>query len=166
MLGRVLYRGRQFFNIASPAITEEEQEAIELLLNPAQQELFSRMPELDQRHCLHVYRTLRGMGREDKDLLRAALLHDVGKEGASLWHRVACVILGKTCPGLLRRLAQERPGSWRYGFYSNSQHARRGAALAEASGASAVTVNLIRVHQDKGNDDPRLVAFQKADEAN
>jgi len=166
MLERILYRGRQFFNIASANLKEDERRVIELLLNPAQRELFNKMPRLGQRHCLNVYCTLKARGCEDRDLLRAALLHDVGKEGVGLWHRVACVILGRVCPRLLGHLADGRPGSWRYGFYSNLNHAQRGATLVEASGASAVTVALIRLHQDKGKTDPLLLAFQEADEAN
>ena len=165
MLARILYRGRQFFNIAFSGIMEEERRATEHLLSPAQRELFFGMPVQGQRHCLNVYYNLKARRCEDIDLLRAALLHDVGKEGVSLWHRVACVILGRICPRLLELLANGRPGSWRYGFYSNMHHAQRGATLAEASGASAVTVNLIRSHQDRGSSDPRLLTLQEADEA-
>ena len=165
MLARIFYRGRQFFNIVCTTITEEERKTTEILLNPAQRELFYGMPKLGQRHCLNVYHILRERGCEDRDLLRAALLHDVGKEEVGLWHRVACVILGRMYPRLLEHLADDRPGSWRYGLYANLHHAQLGAALAEASGVSAAVVDLIRFHQDRSSNDPRLLAFQEADEA-
>ena len=166
MLARITYRGRQFFNIASTRIKDEEREATKLLLNPAQQELFCRMTALAQRHCLNVYHTLREGGCEDGDLLRAALLHDVGKEEVGLSHRVACVVLRRMSPAFLERLADDRPGGWRYGLYANLHHPQRGADLVEATGASATTVDLIRSHQDKGSGNPKLLVLQRADEAN
>ncbi len=138
---------------------------VEVLLTPAQRGLFYGMASVGQRHCLNVYQTLKARRCEDIDLLRAALLHDVGKQGVGLWHRVAFVILGRICPRLLERLAAGRPGGWRHGFYANIHHAQHGAALVEGSGASPATVALIRTHQDKGSSDPRLLIFQQADEA-
>src|SRR6266566_5005748 len=41
--------------------------------------LFQTMSAADQRHSLRVCRGLLARGCEDKDLLAAALLHDVGK---------------------------------------------------------------------------------------
>ncbi|OGO40567.1 MAG: hypothetical protein A2Z04_03740 [Chloroflexi bacterium RBG_16_57_9] len=143
-------------------------------MTPAQQEMFQQMPHADQRHCLDIAHTLQERGHTHPALFQAALLHDVAKsEGVSLWHRVAVVLLKAFAPGLLTRLAEDRPGSWRYGFYVHRHHPERGAVLAQATGCDPLAVDLIRRHQES---QPRelsrtpvnalLSALQEADEAN
>lgn len=165
-LGRVLYRLRKFGYLALTSLSEEERKEVGELLTPAQKSLFYSMGGFGQRHCLNVYHTLVRDGCDDSEVLKAALLHDAGKEGVGIMHRVACVLLQALSPSLLRRLAIDRPGSWRYGLYVNLNHAEHGAALAEAAGAPPLTVELIRLHQSKSTPDTRLLAFQRADEIN
>jgi hypothetical protein len=131
------------------------------------------MPRYDRRHGLAVLRTLQAQGHDEADLLAAALLHDAGKTagargGVRLWHRVASVLLRTFTPGLLARLGQDRPGSWRHPFFVQEQHAAIGAELARAAGCSARTVTIIRCHEDApdAGDDPLLAALRAADEVN
>jgi hypothetical protein len=115
-------------------------------LAPSQRDLFGEMSPIDQRHCLDVFNTLLRQGHSDPDLLQAALLHDVGKRGIHLWHRVAGVLLEAFWPTLLEKLAVNRPKGWLYGFYIYWYHADLGAELAERSGCSQYVVELIRGH--------------------
>ncbi|MCK4451473.1 MAG: hypothetical protein KAX26_12870, partial [Anaerolineae bacterium] len=93
-------------------------------LTPPQAELFLRMPRSDQRHGLDVFHALRRKQRHDRDLLAAALLHDVGKSGGQLrlWHRVLIVLISALRPELLNRLASDEPHSWRYLFFVHQHH--------------------------------------------
>ena len=116
------------------------------------------MPVADRRHALDVVERLLARGHDDPDLLTAALLHDAGKgHRMRLWHRVAGVLLSAFAPGLLRRLADPDPASWRHPFHLFLHHARLSAKLAERDGASARAVALIR-----GTPDPADAHLSRA----
>lgn len=169
--GRVIYRARQFFRALSARVQPDEQAVLDAYLTPAQQMLFRRMPRADQRHCLDVVYALESQGYAHPALFQAALLHDVAKaDGVRLWHRVAVVLLKAFMPGLLARIAQDRPGNWRAPFYLHSHHPERGAALARMVGCDPLAVELIRRHQEPvareealTPEGALLVALQRAD---
>jgi len=108
----------------------------------------------DDRHATETARILRRLGA-DEELVVAGLLHDVAKPaGTQLWHRVAGVLLEWFAPRVRRRLAA---GDSTFGRYLD--HARVGAELARADGASERVVRLIaRHHQRPVSDDERLLA--------
>jgi hypothetical protein len=131
------------------------------------------MPSYDQQHALNVCHTLEGQGQVERDLLAAALLHDAGKSVAQgarvrLWHRVAVVLIRVFWPSLLGRLAKDERGSWHQPFYVQVHHAAIGAEAARQAGCSAITVGLIRHHEDAPDQalDPLLAALQAADSEN
>ncbi len=162
---RTAYRTRQFIGALRPRVAEDERAEAARLLGEGLTPLFESMNLRDQRHCFDVYRTLVDHGCHDHHLLMAALLHDVGKgrlAGANvrLWHRVAYVILAAAAPGLLARRANGRSE-----LASLQHHCERGAIVAEALGAPAEVVELIRRHEDAAGDDERLRLLRTADEA-
>jgi hypothetical protein len=168
-----VYRVRQFLQAAGARLQPEDAEEVRRYLSPAAVELYQAMPRYDQQHALQVLRALQSRGHTDPDLLAAALLHDVGKTvrqaGAlRLWHRVAVVLMRAFRPGLLERIGEDRPGSWRQPFYVQQQHAALGAELAQAAGCSARTAELILYHEDRTSQqpDPLLVALRAADDVN
>jgi hypothetical protein len=135
--------------------------------------LYQAMPRYDQQHALNVCHTLERWGYTERDLLAAALLHDVGKsvaQGARVWlsHRVAVVLIRVFWPSLLGRLAKDEGASWRQPFYVQVHHAAIGAEAAQRAGCSATTVGLIRHHEDAPDQilDPLLAALQAADSEN
>jgi putative nucleotidyltransferase with HDIG domain len=134
-------------------------------LTPAQQRLFWAMMVQDQRHSLDVFYTLQRRGCQDKDLLLAALLHDVGKGEVRLWHRVLYVLLRAGPSGLTRRLARPNGAGWRGALASINEHGRRGAELAQRAGAPPAVVELIRVHQRKRLPDRRAALLRTAEES-
>ena len=154
-LARAAYRSRQFFASLGARLSPAERQTIAAHLTPAQQRLFSAMTVRDQRHSLDVLQALQRMGCQEEEVLLAALLHDVGKGSVRLWHRVAYVLLQAASPRLLDRLAQPNGPAlslpngrgWRWAIAAIRDHGARGAALAEAAGASAAVVELIRHHQ-------------------
>jgi hypothetical protein len=143
------YRGRQFWSALRARVTPEERQLVGCYLSPPLQRLFDRLAVADQRHSLDVLYALQEKGYNDRDLLAAALLHDVGKVEVNLhlWQRVVIVLLQATWPALLDELAWGDPANWRYAFYIQREHPEIGARLAKEAGASPLTVELIRRHQ-------------------
>jgi hypothetical protein len=137
------------------------------------------MPADAQRHSLNVLGTLQAARPVPPDLAAAALLHDVGKVAADdagaylgLWLRGPMVLVEAVWPGLLRRLASDRPApNLRYALFVQEQHPAIGAAWARDAGCSQLTCWLIEHHQDKAltGDEQQcalLARLQAADEAN
>lgn len=152
-------------------------EADELLPPPAQA-LFRRMGAPDQQHALNVMRALRRDGSAEPDLLAAALLHDVAKSAAQIrpWHRAIVVLSKRFAPRALEWLTAGEPRGWRRPFVVHARHAAMGAEWAAQAGCSALTVSLIRRHQEplrreplrcapSGEEEQLLVALQRADGA-
>jgi hypothetical protein len=124
--------------------------------------LFQSMSRADQQHSLRVCRGLLARGCDEKDMLAAALLHDVGKaEGrVPFWTRPAIVIGKRIAPRLLTRLAVKpayavagyaggtgKSGArWRRALGMAWWHAEVGAELAAAAGLSERAVLYIRTH--------------------
>jgi hypothetical protein len=149
VIERVAYRARQFLRALTASLAEEDLEEVEGVLTPPQRALFLRMPPADRRHALAVYRALQARGPQPRDLLVAALLHDVGKAAAPLplWVRVAVVLLERFAPRLLDRLSEGKPRGWRRPFAVYRRHAEIGAEWAARAGCSPLTVDLILRHQ-------------------
>jgi len=167
-----LYRVQQFIRAAGSWFRpgEGDREFVARYLPPTAIRLFQGMSRYDQKHALNICMALEQQGHTERDLLAAALLHDVGKsvtQGAKvrLWHRVAVVLIQLVAPGLLGQLAKDETGSWRRPFYVQLHHAMIGAEAARRAGCSATTVGLIIRHEDAldQTSDPLLAALQAAD---
>lgn len=161
-LSRSLYRARQFFAALRPRLDGAEREEAAAVLGEGLLPLFESMARRDQRHCLDVYHALGKRGCRDREVLTAALLHDVGKGRLAgpqvrLWHRVAYVVLAAAAP-LLTRLAGG-------GLGTLHRHSQRGAELAAAAGASRTVVELIRRHEAADAAGDELRWLQAADDA-
>lgn len=169
------YRVQQFIRATGASIRrrEVEETLLSRYLPPQAASLFRAMPRYDQQHALNVFYTLQQGGHDNADLLAAALLHDVGKsvprsDRSRLWHRVAAVLMRAVRPGLLEQIGRDEPGSWRRPFYLQRNHAALGAKLAQQANCSAITIELIRCHEDVPEQahDPLLAALQAADSMN
>ena len=118
--------------------------------------------DADLRHAERTASILRA-GGADEDLILAGLLHDRAKPAeARLWHRIAAALLEGSAerwlPGIRAGLARGEGTFARY-----LDHAKRGAALAEAEGRSARVVRLIeRHHLAPQDDDERRLAAADA----
>ncbi len=147
IIRQAIYRVWQFLQALSAHLREEDFRVLKENLTPEELGAFSRMPPADQRHSLDVYYTLVRAGKTHPELLKAALLHDIGKaEGEiRLWHRVAIVLIRAVFPRALKWLAV--PNGWRYPFYVHYYHPVLGAEMARKLGCSPLTVELILRHQ-------------------
>lgn len=140
-----MHRVAQFVAHLRAKVEPAEEADVRPLLTDGAWRLFASMPVADRRHALDVVARLRAAGHEDRDLLAAALLHDVAKgDRLRLWHRVAGVLLDAFAPAMLRRLASPDVESWRYPFHLYLHHARLSADLAEAAGCAPRTVAFLR----------------------
>src|SRR5579859_906358 len=97
---------RQQLGFVAPLSETDHNEVAAILPSAAAQSLFRAMSSADQQHSLRVCRGLQARGCTDKDMLAAALLHDVGKSQGRVpfWTRPAIVIGKKLAPNLLSRL--------------------------------------------------------------
>ena len=162
---RAAYRIRQFLASLGAGLSPQERQIVGARLSEQQQRLFYSMAVRDQRHCLDVFHAVEEGGCQDEEVLLAALLHDVGKGPVRLWHRVAYVLLRALWPRLLARVAQPEGRGWRRAMASLDDHAARSATLAEAAGAPATVVELIRHHQSADASDGRLALLREADDS-
>jgi putative nucleotidyltransferase with HDIG domain len=153
---RIIYRTRQFWHALGSEPSAEEMALVDALLTPPQRTIFTRMHKSEQVHGLLVLNSLQDLGENDKDLLVAALLHDVGKSRfpLHLWERVVIVLAKKICPACVRRWGEtgvgkdQTPRGWRRAFIIAERHPTWGAEIAAQVGCSRLTANLIRRHQE------------------
>lgn len=137
------------------ALTAEERVEVAHWLPPRGLELFESMSPADQRHSLRVCRGLLARKCSERDMLAAALLHDVGKGAGRVpfWTRPVLVLGKLLLPRLLKRLVvspafwtERNVPAWRRALSAAWWHADIGAELAAAAGLSQRTVLYIRTH--------------------
>jgi hypothetical protein len=156
MFSKIRYRVWQSWKNLTDSLSGRDHQLIRRILSPEEYRLFLRMAEADQAHSFRVYRSLVSSGADHPALLKAALLHDVGKAGRSfpIWERTAAV--------LLERWVTEDPdpggnlpsSGWKRALHLSRRHPAWGADLAREAGASPLAVRLIRYHQTAPEDFP------------
>jgi hypothetical protein len=166
----VRYRLRQGIAAVVPRVPDDREAILIATLTRNQADAFRALPVQDQAHLCRVYRCLVADGATDRDLLIAALLHDVAKVGPEgrvrLHDRVARVVLRRLAPRLLERLARMPAPGWRRGLALAVHHPRLGAEQALGLGCSERTCWLIAHHEDVPvPDDPDLRRLVAADHA-
>lgn len=144
------YRFRQFWSALTATPDSRTLSEINEILLPQLMALFLQLQPSEQEHSLQIYRKMHDAGWTDKDLLVAALLHDVGKikYPLKLWQRVEIVVLKRIAPETVKAWGQSISSGWRQPFVVAAQHPGWGAEMAEKAGASPLSVLLIKKHQD------------------
>lgn len=127
--------------------------------------LFQTQHPRDIRHSARTARWLLERGHSGRDIILAALLHDVGKGAQRRRDRVAHVLGGVT--GIGNRLADPRSRfEVRRAVYRSLQHSEAGSRLVAEAGAPARVTALTRLHHAPAAGDPVLALLQQADAAN
>ena len=149
-LSRIPYRLGQFWFALTAAPAPQDLEQARTILSPSELQLFTQMQPSEQAHALRVLNRLRQQDEIEPRLLKAALLHDVGKIRYRLnpWQRGLIVLLKKFAPGAARRWGESEPAGWRVAFAVAAQHPAWGASLVESAGSDPLTVSLVRRHQE------------------
>lgn len=153
-IARLPHLVRRFFGVLSARVDPAELAILERYLCPAERALFLSMRVADQRHSLDLCRRLVNDGHVDPDLLRAALLHDVGKAFGELPlpYRVTFALCRLLSPDFASWLAAPERPAWCRPFYLAAHHAVIGARAAERAGSNARVVCLIGGHDSPGDD--------------
>ncbi|GAC1463269.1 MAG: HD domain-containing protein [Ktedonobacteraceae bacterium] len=150
----------QQLGFVAPLSTEDKQE-IQHWLPTSALSLFYTMSNADQQHSLRVCRGIQAQGCAERDMLAAALLHDVGKAHGRVpfWTRPV-IVLGKLCaPRLLAWIVlplvhmrsveiDVSVSKWRRALSYAWWHAEVGAELAKDAGLSECAVLYIRTHHE------------------
>lgn len=179
MIKRIL----QFYRAITARLSAEDIRQIKKHLPPAAQKLFFAMHLADQYHTFNVYKTaialyekMPAIERAQVDyklLLRAALLHDVGRKNGDLniVGKVATVLLTSFMPNFSKRIAAKkvrgilaRPSYWLYIYYN---HPIIGAAKLKAIGMVSEAEIVAKHHNAAEETDSIELKFLKiADEQN
>ncbi len=102
----MIKRVKQFYKALTAGFDFADALYVRAVLDEQEALLFFQMGPLERKHAVNVAKTAErltaGVKRpiDRQLLLKAALLHDIGKvEGSmALWHKVACVLLDKISP--------------------------------------------------------------------
>jgi hypothetical protein len=152
MKSSINYRLWQFWKSLKRSPRTGDLTLVQSILTSAEYELFQQLPIPDQNHSIRVLKSLQNQGDENPDLLKAALLHDLGKIKYPLkrWERVFSVLTTRLFPQMVQHWGQGKPIGLRRSLVVIHQHPDWGADLAEQAGSSFNTIWLIRNHELEG----------------
>jgi len=78
-----LYRVKQFYRSMVSKVNDEDIDFIKSYLEIYELQLFHQLPTYDQKHCINVARDVKSTcdkrKLQSKNLIKVALLHDIGK---------------------------------------------------------------------------------------
>ncbi len=149
MISRLKYRIWQFWQSMGGSLDLNEWLQIEGILSQPELDLFKQLPVPDQNHSLRVLENLTLIGETEPALLKAALLHDLGKikYPLQLWERVFAVLVRGFFPRLHQKWGEGDPAGIGRALVIIRQHAEWGADLAAEAGSGQIIVWLIRNHE-------------------
>jgi putative nucleotidyltransferase with HDIG domain len=138
--GSLSHLTARFFDVllAKPLDAEEIQ-VVRTWLRPTEAEVFFDQADPDQRHGYHAATVVIGAGVADVVVIRAALLHDVGKRHARLG------VIGRSLVSVLIRLGLPLPERGR--LYRD--HGLIGASELSRLGCEPLIVDFAREHHGK-----------------
>lgn len=164
------YRSGQFFRGFRWTLHPDEIRTVRELLTHEERLLFTAMQARDRRHSMDVLLWLERRTPPyvlpSKDLLVAALLHDVGKGPLVVWDRVLFVVLGGISVRLRRWVESEGGPRWRRALWRLEYHAPLGAEKVALAGSQPRVIALVARHKDAApGGDEELAWLMAADRA-
>lgn len=147
----MIYRVKQFFQGLSAHIKEGDRCFIAKYLNQEEQALFYQLRRNEQYHSLKVAYGCFGAKPKNRRLIRAALLHDIGKLGSNLnLINKSLVVLAEGV-----RLKSERlPKFLQRAMYYKKQHPDLGCRLLQPYKLDAYEYLLIKNHHLPSAEEP------------
>ncbi|MEX0667714.1 MAG: HDIG domain-containing metalloprotein [Acidimicrobiia bacterium] len=128
--------------VFSASLKSGEVHEIQGWLSTVESEVYFKQPSYDQRHGLEAARYLSGLQPMRRDLIRAALLHDIGKRQAGLGP------IGRSLASAYIKLGGAPRGKWR----SYVDHGPAAAKALEALGAEVIVIDFARHHHGQRPD--------------
>lgn len=107
----VMYRVKQFYLAVTSKIEEEDKKFIDLYLDKNELELFNKLPIYEQTHSLRTAKSVKEeclkFNLDDNKLIKAALLHDIGKiqNNLNIMDKSIIVLLDKITKGKAKKLS-------------------------------------------------------------
>jgi hypothetical protein len=174
----VAYRVGQVLRGFRTTIPGDDAATVRALLTDDELALFLRMHARDRVHAICVMRRLAGEGiagegldheAASRDLLAAALLHDIAKGSPRLWERSLFAIVESLSLRALDRLAARDGMRWRRAMWALRYHPAAGAALLREAGSAGRVIELVAHHTERSSpragSDAELAALIAADGA-
>lgn len=107
----VMYRVKQFYLAITSKVEEEDKKFINLYLDKNELDLFNKLPIHEQTHSLRTAKSVKEeclkQNLDDKKLIKAALLHDIGKiqNNLNVIDKSIIVLLDKITKGKAKKLS-------------------------------------------------------------
>ncbi len=160
----MLYRFKQFIRGLFAKITPADETFIQIYLTKGEALLFHRLRVGEQRHSLNIAYDCLEASPYHRMLIKAALLHDVGKVNSNLTliHKALVVVIMKL--PIPERIL---PGFLKKALYYKRQHPTLGAELLKRIGTEPSVVFLVRHHHRDLSTAPlpSSICFPKGEEA-
>lgn len=177
----MLKRLNQVYSALRATISEADRLFVLDHLEDAEASLFWAMNRPDQRHALNVAYTVLDLLKEQSCpkidqslLLKAALLHDVGRARGdmSTFDKSFAVALHTICPACAQKWAKRGRGNrlqnLRHALYIYYHHAEISAKRLRQLGSDEKLIQWVAAHHrsKQKNDPPELVLLRQADDLN
>ncbi|SHF39829.1 MULTISPECIES: hypothetical protein [Caloramator] len=156
-----MYRIKQFLWAIFAKLTDEDKKFIDFYLNDNEKVLFNKLKESEKVHSVKVAREVLQKSLEkdlyDISLVKAALLHDIGKidSGLNVINKSVITILNKISPGILKKLYRIKPV---YSYYNHPE-----IAITYLDNCDDYIKFLIKNHHNYEIDDKKLKILQEVD---
>lgn len=161
LMKKMLYRIQQFIKAITAKVSEEEKQWISQQLSKAECELFFKLKVHEQRHCIDVAKVLSVNPRENHEMIRLGLLHDIGKIKYPLnpIEKSIIVLLDQLTKGKIQRMTSLKIVKCYY------EHAEIGYELLKALAQYDETfLERVRRHHSQGKGDEVLECLKNADD--
>lgn len=135
-----------------PGLARPDDAFAESWLPDVEHELYRRMDPRDRDHACRIARAVLDLDPDaDATLVRAALLHDVGKADAPFraWERIVVHLYTPSVDPGWRVGGAALADAWR----RHRDHAARGAEMILEVGGDERVADLVRRHHDEGGPD-------------
>ena len=145
----MLKRIKQFLMGLFARLSENDYTFVADRLTKAEYEIFLTLARYDKKHAVMVARCLENEGAK-LELVRAGLLHDIGKAGCpelTLVRRSIAVFLEWKAPEETLLLAKKGRGKLAVAVRAHKLHPEIGATILEEMGADDYIVSIVRLHQ-------------------
>ncbi|MFD3155342.1 HD domain-containing protein [Haloimpatiens sp. FM7330] len=164
----MFYRIKQFIWSINSKITSEDMKFVEKYLNSEQIQLFNKLSTCEQKHCVNVAKDISELHESNNikyynELMKAALLHDIGKIECKLnvIDKSVLVILDKLFNGKLKKYKNIK----KVDVYYN--HAYKGYQILKKIEANKKVLHLVKNHHNnKIINDIELNILKKYDNKN